>query len=160
MASRQRSGKAQGAEVSPQPQPGTGAQVPQVKDNFLEQMDKQSGVQLGEIVIELPQTGKPMGKAIVTDIQQGKVADFLTQRQLDAIMTRLPHDRAQQYLEKPAVRVTFTTADTGQSFVKIFTISYNRNSKLYAFLKRYGVLKKGLEVEYTINERGFLDVVM
>jgi len=105
--------------------------------------------ELDVVKVPLPGTGETI-KARITKIVRGKLGDLID---IESIRNPVVRERMAQKSSRYALQIWYEI--DGMEYRETLLYSLHPNSKLVQLLKKYGELKKGMEIEVTINERGY-----
>ncbi|RLG86890.1 MAG: hypothetical protein DRO39_01925 [Thermoprotei archaeon] len=94
-------------------------------------------------------------KARITRIVRGRLKDLVD---IERIRNPQVRERFTRNKDRIAIQVWFEIE--GVEYRQTFLYSISRNSNLVALMRKYGELRKGMEIEVTFNERGFPRIVL
>lgn len=89
-------------------------------------------------------------KAVVVGLKKGKLRDLVD---IERIRNEAVRKRMMDNAEREALQVEFEIE--GVVYRQTFLWSLHPKSNLVALIKKYGELKKGMEIEVVFNERGY-----
>lgn len=110
---------------------------------------KESVKELESLKLPVPKPGV-VHKAVVVGLRKGKLKELVN---IERIRNENVKKRFMENAEREALQVEFEVE--GIVYRQTFLWSLHPKSNLVALIKKYGELKKGMEIEVVFNQRGY-----